>query len=211
GERTRSGGCPPARRWSPTSRRSSGFPVLQVREDLKEHARVITYALKESSTIPPLEVSRMQERMQRYGGFMAGMVIPNIGAFIAWGLITAFFIPTGWTPNENLAKLVGPMIVYLLPILICFTGGTLIYGQRGACGRCAGLDCEPAHPAGGHSDRGRQGAVSEQRYQPRHPGPIGSPDVGAGGEGDSLSAGNQSGARAGPAVGVLDGGQGKRQ
>src|SRR3989449_5288871 len=73
----------------------------------------------------------MQERMQRWGGFMAGMVIPNIGAFIAWGLITAFFIPTGWTPNENLAKLVGPMIVYLLPILIGFTGGTLIYGHRG--------------------------------------------------------------------------------
>src|SRR5438132_725965 len=73
----------------------------------------------------------MQERMQRWGGFMAGMVIPNIAAFIAWGLITAFFIPTGWTPNENLAKLVGPMIVYLLPILIGFTGGTLIYGHRG--------------------------------------------------------------------------------
>jgi PTS system mannitol-specific IIC component len=73
----------------------------------------------------------MQERLQRWGGFMAGMVIPNIGAFIAWGLITAFFIPTGWTPNENLAKLVGPMIVYLLPILIGFTGGTLIHGHRG--------------------------------------------------------------------------------
>src|SRR5438093_876018 len=58
----------------------------------------------------------MQERMQRWGGFMAGMVIPNIAAFIAWGLITAFFIPTGWTPNENLAKLVRPLIVCLLPI-----------------------------------------------------------------------------------------------
>jgi len=73
----------------------------------------------------------MRERVQRVGGFMAGMVIPNIGAFIAWGLITAFFIPTGWVPNENLAKLVGPMIVYLLPILIGFTGGSLIYGHRG--------------------------------------------------------------------------------
>ena len=73
----------------------------------------------------------MRERVQRVGGFMAGMVIPNIGAFIAWGLITAFFIPTGWIPNENLAKLVGPMIVYLLPILIGFTGGSLIYGHRG--------------------------------------------------------------------------------
>src|SRR5437868_10181690 len=59
------------------------------------------------------------------------MVIPNIGAFIAWGLITAFFIPTGWTPNENLAKLVGPMITYLIPLLIGYTGGKLVYGHRG--------------------------------------------------------------------------------
>src|SRR2546428_4574620 len=59
------------------------------------------------------------------------MVIPNIGAFIAWGLITAFVIPTGWTPNETLAKLVGPMIIYLLPLLIGYTGGKLVYGHRG--------------------------------------------------------------------------------
>jgi len=71
------------------------------------------------------------ERVQRYGGFLAGMVIPNIGAILAWGLITAFFIPTGWLPNENLAKIVGPMITYLLPILIGYTGGKLIYGHRG--------------------------------------------------------------------------------
>ena len=73
----------------------------------------------------------MQERVQRFGGNLAAMVIPNIGAFIAWGLITAFFIPTGWTPNENLAKLVGPMITYLLPLLIGYTGGKLVYGHRG--------------------------------------------------------------------------------
>jgi len=60
------------------------------------------------------------------------MVIPNIGAFIAWGLITAFFIPTGWTPHEKLAQLVGPMIFFLLPILIGYTGGRLVHGQRGA-------------------------------------------------------------------------------
>jgi PTS system mannitol-specific IIC component len=70
--------------------------------------------------------------VQRFGGFLAGMVIPNIGAFIAWGLITAFFIPTGWIPNEDLAQLVGPMIFFLLPILIGYTGGYLVYGQRGA-------------------------------------------------------------------------------
>ena len=63
---------------------------------------------------------------------MAGMVIPNIGAILAWGLITAFFIPTGWIPNEDLAQLVGPMIFFLLPILIGYTGGYLVHGQRGA-------------------------------------------------------------------------------
>jgi PTS system mannitol-specific IIC component len=73
----------------------------------------------------------VQERIQRFGGNLAAMVIPNIGAFIAWGLITAFFIPTGWTPNETLAKLVGPLITYLLPILIGYTGGKLVYGHRG--------------------------------------------------------------------------------
>src|SRR6266702_8604659 len=73
----------------------------------------------------------MQERIQRFGGNLAAMVIPNIGAFIAWGLITAFFIPTGWTPNETVAKLVGPMITYLLPLLIGYTGGKLVYGHRG--------------------------------------------------------------------------------
>jgi PTS system mannitol-specific IIC component len=73
----------------------------------------------------------MKERIQSWGAFMAGMVIPNIGAIIAWGLITAFFIPTGWIPNETFAKLVGPMIVYLLPILIGYMGGKLIYGHRG--------------------------------------------------------------------------------
>src|SRR3979490_3498564 len=56
------------------------------------------------------------------------MVIPNIGAFLAWGLITALVTPTGWTPNETIAKLVGPMITYLLPLLIGYTGGKLVYG-----------------------------------------------------------------------------------
>jgi PTS system mannitol-specific IIC component len=73
----------------------------------------------------------MREKLQQLGGFLAGMVIPNIGAFLAWGLITAFFIPTGWTPNETFAKLVGPMINYLLPLLIGYTGGKMIYGVRG--------------------------------------------------------------------------------
>ncbi len=73
----------------------------------------------------------MRQRIQSFGSFLAAMVVPNIGAFIAWGLITALFIPTGWIPNETFAKLVGPMISYLLPILIGYTGGKLIYDTRG--------------------------------------------------------------------------------
>lgn len=72
-----------------------------------------------------------QNQIQRMGRFLSGMVMPNIGAFIAWGLITALFIPTGWTPNEDLASLVGPMITYLLPLLIAYTGGKIVYENRG--------------------------------------------------------------------------------
>ena len=81
----------------------------------------------------------MLERVQRVGGFLSSMVIPNIGAFIAWGLITALFIPTGWLAKTSLGwdwdtitgDLVGPMIVYLLPTLVAYTGGKLIHGHRG--------------------------------------------------------------------------------
>jgi PTS system mannitol-specific IIC component len=75
---------------------------------------------------------RIRVGVQRFGGHLAGMVMPNIGAFIAWGLITAMFIPTGWIPNEDIAELVGPMITYLLPVLIGYTGGRIVHGQRGA-------------------------------------------------------------------------------
>ncbi|TXC91015.1 PTS mannitol transporter subunit IICB [Metabacillus litoralis] len=70
-------------------------------------------------------------KIQRFGSYLSGMIMPNIGAFIAWGIITALFIPTGWTPNETLAALVGPMITYLLPLLIGYTGGKMIYDVRG--------------------------------------------------------------------------------
>lgn len=62
---------------------------------------------------------------------MSGMIMPNLGAFIAWGLITTLFIPAGWLPNEKFATLVGPMITYLLPILIGYSGGKLVWGVRG--------------------------------------------------------------------------------
>jgi PTS system mannitol-specific IIC component len=73
----------------------------------------------------------LRVKVQRFGSFLSGMVMPNIGAFIAWGLITAIFIPDGWYPNERLAQLVEPMIFYLLPLLIAYTGGRIVYGARG--------------------------------------------------------------------------------
>ncbi|MEH0690304.1 PTS mannitol transporter subunit IICBA [Vibrio cholerae] len=71
-------------------------------------------------------------KVQNFGRFLSNMVMPNIGAFIAWGFITALFIPTGWLPNETLASLVGPMIKFLLPLLIGYTGGKMVGGDRGA-------------------------------------------------------------------------------
>ncbi|KOF10569.1 PTS system mannitol-specific transporter subunit IICBA [Planococcus glaciei] len=75
--------------------------------------------------------SAMKVSVQKFGNFLSSMVLPNIGAFIAWGLITALFIPTGFFPNEELGKMVGPMVTYMLPLLIGYTGGRLIYDQRG--------------------------------------------------------------------------------
>ncbi|MCU1438607.1 MAG: mannitol transporter subunit [Naasia sp.] len=77
--------------------------------------------------------------VQRFGTFLSGMVLPNIAAFIAWGLITAIFIPDGWlnliagTPGaeHDIAGLVGPMITYLLPLLIANQGGRMVYDTRG--------------------------------------------------------------------------------
>ena len=73
----------------------------------------------------------VQEKIQRFGRSLSAMVMPNIGAFIAWGLITALFIPGGWWPNEHLATLVSPMLKYLLPTLIAFTAGKNVGGYRG--------------------------------------------------------------------------------
>lgn len=74
----------------------------------------------------------LKAKIQRLGSYLSGMVMPNIGAFIAWGVITALFIDTGWIPNAQLNELVGPMLTYLLPLLIAYTGGSMVHGQRGA-------------------------------------------------------------------------------
>ncbi|WP_433213630.1 mannitol-specific PTS transporter subunit IIC [Microtetraspora malaysiensis] len=81
---------------------------------------------------PTVQGTGIRASIQRFGGHLAGMIMPNIGAFIAWGLITALFIPTGWLPNKTLAELVGPIITVLLPVLIGYTGGRMVHGQRGA-------------------------------------------------------------------------------
>lgn len=95
-----------------------------------------------SDYTPKVEGKGARAAVQRFGAYLAGMVMPNIGAFIAWGLITAMFIEVGWTPvaelggfpssdgTENVG-LVGPMITYLLPLLIAYTGGRMVHGTRG--------------------------------------------------------------------------------
>ena len=74
----------------------------------------------------------MKEKVQSFGRFLSGMVMPNIGAFIAWGLTAALFIDTGWLPNKELSSLVGPFLSYALPLLIAYTGGKMVAGPRGA-------------------------------------------------------------------------------
>jgi PTS system mannitol-specific IIC component len=88
--------------------------------------------------LPAESGTSLRARIQAFGGFLTAMVIPNVGAFIAWGLLTALFIPTGWLPNEDLAAPVGPMITYLLPLLLAFTGGKLVHGHRGGVAGAVG-------------------------------------------------------------------------
>lgn len=86
----------------------------------------------------------MKTKISRFGKFLSGMVMPNIGAFIAWGFLTALFIEKGWIPNDKLASMVGPMLTYLLPILIAGQGGKMIAGDRGyviACIAVVGCIC----------------------------------------------------------------------
>ncbi|MCI8378729.1 MAG: PTS mannitol transporter subunit IICBA [Lachnospiraceae bacterium] len=84
----------------------------------------------------------MKNGVQRFGKFLSSMVMPNIGAFIAWGLITALFIADGWWPNEGLASIQPYMLTYLLPVLIASTGGALVGGDRGrVMGAIAVIGC----------------------------------------------------------------------
>ncbi|WP_288290912.1 PTS mannitol transporter subunit IICBA [uncultured Lactobacillus sp.] len=77
--------------------------------------------------------SSVKVKVQKFGTALSGMIMPNIGAIIAWGLTAAFFMwPSGWFPNKNINNLVQPMLRYLLPILIGYTGGRMVDDERGA-------------------------------------------------------------------------------
>src|SRR5689334_11659152 len=97
-----------------------------------------------ATTTAPAGQSGARIAVQKVGTFLSGMIMPNIAAFIAWGFITAFFIQTGWTPVAGIGGfgndadgvpnvgLVGPMIRFMLPLLIAVQGGRMVYGVRGA-------------------------------------------------------------------------------
>ena len=84
-----------------------------------------------TATAPASGANRARVGVQRFGTYLSGMIMPNIPALIAWGIVTMFFIPVGFTPNADLATIVFPFIHYALPILIAYTGGNIVYGVRG--------------------------------------------------------------------------------
>ena len=73
----------------------------------------------------------MKTKVQSFGKFLSAMVMPNIGALIAFGLLAALFTDNGWIPNEGFNSIVSPLLTYLIPILIASTGGKLVAGERG--------------------------------------------------------------------------------
>lgn len=94
-------------------------------ENLKDKgATKMEHAVKKSNGV-------ILARIRKFGGHMSGMVMPNLGAFVGWGLIAALFIPNGWFPNEQINEIVGPILNFLFPLLIGYTAGYNIHGQRG--------------------------------------------------------------------------------
>lgn len=84
----------------------------------------------EASGVPQKKVDVLA-RIRKFGGYMSGMVMPNLGAFVGWGLMAALFIPNGWFPNADLNHLIKPTLDYVFPMLIGYTAGYNIHGQRG--------------------------------------------------------------------------------
>lgn len=78
-----------------------------------------------------VEHTGWKANVQKMGSFLSEMIMPNIGAFVAWGLITAIFIENGWFPNENIAQMIDPMLRWMLPLLVAYTAGYNVYSQKG--------------------------------------------------------------------------------
>lgn len=85
-----------------------------------------------------LKSKNFKIHVQKIGSFMAGMIMPSIGVLLAWGLWTAMFLydfdngkKLGWFNAPMLGALIEPGIKWLLPILIAFNAGRLVYGIRG--------------------------------------------------------------------------------
>ena len=74
----------------------------------------------------------LKAKIQKLGTALSGMIMPNIGAIISWGLVAAIFMATGWFPNAKIATLIQPMLHYLIPLLIAYVGGRMVYEERGA-------------------------------------------------------------------------------
>ena len=106
----------------------------------------------------------LKAKVQKLGSTLSSMVMPNIGALIAWGVLTALFIPDGYLPNESFASMVGPMLTYLIPLLVGYTGGKVIAGERGAVvGAIATMGVRDRDPDDhGRHDHGTVGRFHDQ-------------------------------------------------
>ncbi|MBU7498518.1 PTS mannitol transporter subunit IICBA [Lactiplantibacillus pentosus] len=79
-----------------------------------------------------IQKSSLKTKVQKFGTSLSSMIMPNISSLIAWGLITAIFMAAGWWPNAKIATLIDPMKLYLIPLLIAYVGGRMVYNERGA-------------------------------------------------------------------------------
>lgn len=71
----------------------------------------------------------LRVKAQRFGGKLSAMVLPNLGAFMGWGILTALGI---WLSNDTLKSFITPVLTYLLPLLIAISAGRMVYGEKGA-------------------------------------------------------------------------------
>ena len=61
-----------------------------------------------SVTTAPASRGGARVAIQKFGTFLSNMIMPNIAAIIAWGIIIALFIPDGPFPNEKITSMVAP-------------------------------------------------------------------------------------------------------